>query len=155
MSPIFSFSVFGSNRRASWTEGRPCHLWFCWSKSECACLVGPGDELGFATAILAGWSHRRSVRRIRSPVNLHCAAWVKILSFCNLEKVEHATSGRIGKTPPRRTPPRESRPPSEVKIAAEFPTPSQFPVVTRISTCRLSSFVLFVYYLRFHHVCYI
>jgi hypothetical protein len=88
-------------------------LWFCWSRSECVCLVGPGGDLGFATAILAGWSHRRSLRRIRSPVNLHCAAWAKILSFCNLAKVEHATSGRIGKTPPRRAPPRESRPPSE------------------------------------------
>jgi hypothetical protein len=65
------------------------------------------------------------------------------LSFRNLEKVEHATSGRIAKTPPRRTPPRESRPPSEVKIAAEFPTPGQFPVVTRILTYRLSSFALF------------
>jgi hypothetical protein len=105
-------------------------------------LVGPGGDLGFATAILAGWSHRRSLRRIRSPVNLHCVAWAKILSFCNLAKFEHATSGRIGKTPPSRIPSRESRPPSEVKIAAEFPAPSQFPVVTRISTCRLSSFLL-------------
>jgi hypothetical protein len=65
----------------------------------------------------------RYLRRIRSPANLHCAAWTNILSFRNLEKVEHATSGRIAKTPPRRTPPHESRPPSEVKIVAEFPTP--------------------------------
>jgi hypothetical protein len=64
-------------------------------------------------------------------------------TFCHLATLRRlSTRLQVGyaKTPPRRTPPRESRPPSEVKIAAEFPTPGQFPVVTRISTYRLSSF---------------